>query len=73
MHGRPGHHVAQRSEPHVDIGMLQQELDRDREAEKDADLERHAHQDQGRSPGERLHGLVHRMLHEAVEAVHPLY
>ncbi|MNN49883.1 hypothetical protein D3C81_1644370 [compost metagenome] len=71
--GRPGEHVAQRPHAHVDIRVLQQQLDRHGKRQHGHDLLRYAQQQQGQHAARRFEQQMQRMFHPAVETVHALH
>ncbi|MCY1303493.1 hypothetical protein D9M70_532040 [compost metagenome] len=69
VHGRPGEEVAQPADAHVDIAVLEQELDGNGEGQQRRYLRRYAEDQQRRDRGDGFHGQVQRVFHQAVETV----
>ncbi|KAF1066584.1 MAG: hypothetical protein GAK45_01876 [Pseudomonas citronellolis] len=72
MHRRPGEQVAQRADAHIDIAVLQQQLDGNGEGQQGGGVLRQAEQHHRQHAAECFEQLVQRVLHQAVETVHTL-
>ena len=71
MQRRPGEQVAQRADAHIDVAVLQQQLDGDGKRQQRRDLQRDAQQQQRQRAAQGFEHLVQRVLHQPVEAIHP--
>ena len=71
MHRRPGEHMAQRAEAHVDIAVLQQQLDGNAERQQCRHLLRQPAQQQRQGSAQGFEQLVQRVLHQAIETIQP--